>query len=140
MENQNNESILARLQTYQPPPFPVSKYLDRDTYDYRITSKNPSPVPKTIEDTFIFDVLMNADKFGIHRQCDAWLFLRIVYLAKDFKQFGGFKMWTFWNFVQTLGFQERVTLEFEVRRLLDSGRDWKNELYDLWEIPQEYRD
>ena len=138
--NNENTSILERLETYVPPPYPVSKYLNKECYDYRAQSENPSPVPETIVDTFIFDILGIAGAFGITAKSNVWFALRLIHAVKGYEVLPGFRPWTFWNFVTSLNHYEMLTLEREVEALLNSGRDWQTEKYDIWELPPEYRD
>lgn len=132
-----SDSVLEKLETYKPPPYPVSKYLNKECCDYRI--QNLRPVPKTIVDTFIFDVLSIARAYGI-AQSKTWLALRLIHAVRGYQVLPGFRPWTFWNFVTALNHSEMFVLECEVRDLLACGRDWQSEQYDLWEIPEEYRD
>jgi hypothetical protein len=134
-----NESILKRLETYVPPPYPVSALLDRECFDYRV--KYGSSVPANIIDTFIFDILRIAKDYGIPKK-NAWLVLRLIRAVKGYEHLPGYKPWTFWNFVNSLDYTSHDTfaLEREIQVLIESGRDWKTEQHDLDELPEKYRD
>ena len=134
-----NESVLKRLETYVPPPYPVSAYLDRECFDYRVLGN--LPVPKNIIDTFIFDILRIAKEYGIPKK-NAWIVLRLMRAVKGYEVLPGYKPWTFWNFVNSLDYasHDTFTLEREIQVLIESGRDWKTEQDDLDGLPEEYRD
>src|SRR6267142_1991470 len=51
--------VLSLIEKYKAPAYPKTLYLDRETYDYRLSSHRP--VPETLTDVFICDVWQRVD-------------------------------------------------------------------------------
>jgi len=109
----SSEDILKRIATYTPPPYPDG-YL-KETYDYRLESKEP--VPPTLTDTYICDmwqrINMDLKITGItpaqvsqENILDAFN----VYMTRNWENIAGYRPWAHWNFIRSLNDSERLKL------------------------------
>ena len=51
-------NILSRIESFVPPPYPVSGYFRKETYTYR--KSMGMPVPKSLASTFAADIIQSA--------------------------------------------------------------------------------
>lgn len=114
-----SENVLSKIETYKSPPYPISKNIDRETYDYR--TKTQSTVPPTLTDVFICDLwqrmTMDLELRGISiyrvSEEDVQRALNI-YLYKNWEEISGFRPWTHSNFIRSLNENQRKILAKEV--------------------------
>lgn len=110
--------VLPLIEKYKAPAYPKTLYLDRETYDYRISSHRP--VPETLTDVFICDVWQRVDmdlKSKITPQEVSEELIKQalnVYLEKKFEDLAGYRPWTHWNFIRSLKQPQRDALVTEI--------------------------
>lgn len=110
--------VLSRIEKYKAPRYPVTSYLDRETYDYRISSHRP--VPETLTDVFICDVWQRVDmdlKSKVTPQEVSEDLIKQalnVYMEKKYEDIAGYRPWTHWNFIRGLKPSERDVLAREI--------------------------
>jgi hypothetical protein len=117
------DSVLARLETYTPPPLPADDVIDRETYDYRASAGQP--VPRTAVDTFACDLAIvtrynrgvaePAESIALTRE-DVALVVEL-YLTLRWEDLPGLRPWAHASFVRGLGDAERF-------RLIDEAAAW----------------
>jgi hypothetical protein len=123
------------IEKYKAPPYPRDQYLDRETYDYRISSRRP--VPATLTDVFICDVWQRVDmdlKSKVSPQDVSEDLIKQalnVYLEKNHEDIAGYRPWTHWNFIRSLKQAQRDLLVREVTDYIKKNgvrdRDEKSE-------------
>jgi hypothetical protein len=110
--------VLSLIEKYKAPPYPRDQYLDRETYEYRISSHRP--VPETLTDVFICDVWQRVDmelKSKVSPQDVSEDIIKQalnVYLEKKYEDIAGYRPWTHWNFIRGLKQSQRDVLAQEV--------------------------
>lgn len=110
--------ILPLIEKYKAPRFPATTYLDRETYDYRISSQRP--VPETLTDVFICDVWQRVEmdlKSKVSSQDVSEDIIKRamnVYMEKKYEDIAGYRPWTHWNFIHSLKQSQRDLLVREV--------------------------
>jgi hypothetical protein len=130
-----NESYpnLSKYETYQAPPFPGTKYLTNDLYDYDI--QNNITVPPTLTATFIYDIWQRIDMDNAYAWTDKptkpadvdisdILAAFQVYMNKGFTKIAGYRPWTDWNFVRDLSNRERYHLAVDVVAYIHANGVW----------------
>src|SRR6266404_1022673 len=130
--------VLSLIEKYKAPRFPATTYLDRETYDYRISSHRP--VPETLTDVFICDVWQRIDmdlKSKVSPQDVSEDLIKQalnVYLEKNHDDIAGYRPWTHWNFMRSLKQSQRDVLVREVTDYIKKNgvrdRDEKSEQKD----------
>lgn len=112
-------SVLRSIESYTPPPYPASQYLDRETYDYRL--RHGTPVPATLADTLVNDVWqrmqMDIDLKGaalLPVTSDNVRKAIRVYLDRAWTRIAGLRPWTHWHFIRDLTVDERSRLADEI--------------------------
>jgi hypothetical protein len=124
---------LQKIETFKAPKYPKSKYVEMETYDYRI--QNKAPIPATLTDTFICDVWQRTYielelDIPVEEVTPEVIQNAIaVYMEKDFKKLAGYRPWTHLNFIRSLTEEQRETLALEVYNyIIENGvRDVKEE-------------
>ena len=110
--------VLLLIEKYKAPAYPRTSYLDRETYDYRVSSHRP--VPETLTDVFICDVWQRVDmdlKSKIRPEEVSEEIIRqalSVYLQKKYEDIAGYRPWTHWNFIRSLKESQRDALVREI--------------------------
>jgi hypothetical protein len=110
--------VLPLIEKYKAPPYPRTLYLDRETYDYRVSSHRP--VPETLIDVFICDVWQRVTmelKSQISQQevSEEIIGQAInVYVEKRSDDIAGYRPWTHWNFIRSLKQSQRDALAKEI--------------------------
>lgn len=127
--------VLSLIEKYKAPRFPATAYLDRETYDYRISSHRP--VPETLTDVFICDVWQRVDmelksKVGPQDVSEDLIKQALnVYLEKKYEDIAGYRPWTHWNFIRSLKQSQRDVLAKEIADYIKKNgvrdRDEKSE-------------
>ena len=127
--------VLPLIEKYKAPPYPRDQYLDRETYDYRISSHRA--VPETLTDVFICDVWQRVDmdlKFKVSPQDVSEDLIKQalnVYLEKKYEDIAGYRPWTHWNFIRGLKQSQRDVLAKEIADYIKKNgvrdRDEKSE-------------
>lgn len=127
--------VLPLIEKYKAPPYPRDQYLDRETYDYRISSHRP--VPATLTDVFICDVWQRVDmdlksKIGPQEVSEDIIKQAMnVYLEKRYEDIAGYRPWTHWNFIRGLKQSQRDVLAREITDYIKKNgvrdRDEKSE-------------
>lgn len=113
-----SSQVLPLIEKYKAPPYPKTSYLDRETYDYRISSHRP--VPATLTDVFICDiwqrVTMDLKSAISPREVSEGIVTQAmgVYLTKDWNDIAGYRPWTHWNFIRGLKPPQRDALVKEI--------------------------
>lgn len=117
-QSDSASQVLSLIEKYKAPRYPSNAYLDRETYDYRISSHRP--VPDTLTDVFICDVWQRVDmdlKSKISPQEVSEDIIKQalnVYLEKRYEDIAGYRPWTHWNFIRSLKQSQRDVLVREV--------------------------
>lgn len=117
-QSASEHKVLPLIEKYKAPPYPRTQYLDRETYDYRISSHRP--VPGTLTDVFICDLWQRVDmdlKSRISPQEvseDVIKQTLNVYLQKKYEDIAGYRPWTHWNFIRSLKPSQRDALVVEI--------------------------
>lgn len=127
--------VLPLIEKYKAPSYPRTQYLDRETYDYRISSHRP--VPETLTDVFICDVWQRVEmdlKLKISPQEVSEDVIKQsfdIYLQKKYEDIAGYRPWTHWNFIRSLKPSQRGALVVEVTEYIRKNgvrdRDEKTE-------------
>lgn len=115
--------VLSRIEKYKAPAFPRSGgMIDRETYDYRIRSREP--VPATLTDVLVCDIWqrMTMDlKLSPNPKAVSEETVRRamnVYLTKRWNDIAGYRPWTHSNFIRGLNESERQALAKDVARYI----------------------
>ncbi len=109
---------LQKIETFKAPKYPKSKYVEMETYDYRI--QNKAPIPATLTDTFICDVWQRT---YIELELDIPVEEVMpeiiqdaieVYMEKEPIKLAGYRPWTHGHFIRSLTEEQRAALALEV--------------------------
>lgn len=127
--------VLPLIEKYKAPRYPKTVYLDRETYDYRVSSNRP--VPATLTDVFICDIWQRVDmdlksKTAPENVSEDLIKQAVdVYLEKNYEDIAGYRPWTHWNFIRSLRRSQRDALVREITEYIKANgvrdRDEKSE-------------
>ena len=118
IQSGSSNQVLPLIEKYKAPPYPKDVYLDRETYDYRISSKRP--VPETLTDVLICDIWQRVtmdlkSKVTTQEVSEGIITEAIgVYLKKGWNDIAGYRPWTHWNFIRGLKAPQREALAKEI--------------------------
>jgi hypothetical protein len=110
--------VLSLIEKYKAPPYPQSSFLDRETYDYRISNRRP--VPATLTDVFICDIWQRITldlKLTLDPDDTSDEVVKQalgIYLERDWSNIAGYRPWTHWNFIRRLKESQRDLLAGEI--------------------------
>lgn len=110
--------VLSRIEKYKAPPYPVSRFLKQETYDYR--RKSGRPVPATLTDILICDIWQRVTmdlKLEVNPRAISEETIQQamkVYLTRRWDDIAGYRPWTHWNFIRELQEPERERLAKEI--------------------------
>ena len=124
--------VLPLIEKYKAPPYRASRFLDRETYDYRI--KFHKPVPATRTDVLICDVwqrvTMDLKLSVTPKEASEEIIKQAlnVYLTRRWDDIAGYRPWTHWNFIRGLSAPQREQLAKEIVEYLAKNgvRDVEN--------------
>jgi hypothetical protein len=112
-------SVLSKIENYKAPPFPVGRYTDSETYDYRIN--HGKPVPPTLVDTFICDLWTTLNRYYASNAMSPYniqekIVKKVleIYKTHGWEYVPGYRPWVDWNFINSLNKDEFDTLVKEV--------------------------
>lgn len=125
--------VLSRIERFRAPPYPPSRYVTMETYDYRVRSGAVNP--PTLTDTFIADIWQLLTRRLRPRIVSPTCVsiadvtrVMAIYLSQSWRQIPGYRPWTHWSFVRSLQPHERQALIKEVVAYIYRRGVWNKQL------------
>ena len=112
-----NATVLSGIETYTAPPYPKSRYRNKETYDYRISGGRMYNVPPTLTDTFICDIRLLIDRNkGANTTMSVNEILEVfdIYENTRWSDIAAYRSWTNKHFINSLDDEDKIILANEV--------------------------
>lgn len=113
--------ILPQISSYSAPAYPSVGTRNKESYDYRLESWYPVPIPPSKVDVLVCDLLLQLTKSNNQitissEQISEYNVRDAVrsYEHSSWRNIPGLRPWTHWNFIKQLSAKDRRLLAHEV--------------------------